>query len=307
MGLDFLNSKIWKKTWKNHLVSTCTRKVEISGRSLKGCDLPSQLIMRYHVRFTFQTQKPLLFLDFTQPTSTVIHHKQYDIHPGRFTWNLKIHPWKRKTIFQTIFFRFDVNLRGGMVVLRKLFCYLGPWWITLESLVTESKTPRPRRTSAEVEVESSCFSQRGQISSNLILKVQWLKSTWHSPHILVYIVPLLTYLLVSVPSILTLRYLIVHSSWGLSFFRMFVHKKNSSKFSFGYLFCPPCCYHSEGETIWPRTGTKWSIQVLLLISLYHQIHFFSHEILLIPSWLSYLNLILFFCPFHHPTHGTSFF
>ena len=34
------------------------------------------------------------------------------IHPGRLTWNLRIHPWKRKIIFQTISFRFYVNLRG---------------------------------------------------------------------------------------------------------------------------------------------------------------------------------------------------
>lgn len=40
-----------------------------------------------------------------------------------------------------------------------------------------------------------------------ILYVQYLKNTWHSPCILVYIDPLLTYLLVSEPSILTLKYL----------------------------------------------------------------------------------------------------
>ena len=34
------------------------------------------------------------------------------LHPGRLTWNLRIHPWKRKIIFQTIMFRFYVNLPG---------------------------------------------------------------------------------------------------------------------------------------------------------------------------------------------------
>ena len=34
------------------------------------------------------------------------------IHPGRLTWNLRIHPSKRKIIFQTIIFRFYVNLPG---------------------------------------------------------------------------------------------------------------------------------------------------------------------------------------------------
>ena len=40
------------------------------------------------------------------------------IHPARLTWNLRIHPWKRKIIFQTIIFRFYmfyVNLRGCML------------------------------------------------------------------------------------------------------------------------------------------------------------------------------------------------
>ena len=36
----------------------------------------------------------------------------YHLHPVRLTWNLRIHPWKRKIIFQTIIFRFYVNLRG---------------------------------------------------------------------------------------------------------------------------------------------------------------------------------------------------
>ena len=34
------------------------------------------------------------------------------LHPGRLTWNLRIHPWKRKIIFRTIIFRFYVNLPG---------------------------------------------------------------------------------------------------------------------------------------------------------------------------------------------------
>ena len=35
-----------------------------------------------------------------------------EVHPRRLTWNLKIHPWKRKIIFQFTIFRFYVNLRG---------------------------------------------------------------------------------------------------------------------------------------------------------------------------------------------------
>ena len=36
----------------------------------------------------------------------------YTGSPKRLTWHLSIHPWKRKRIFQTIIFRFHVNLRG---------------------------------------------------------------------------------------------------------------------------------------------------------------------------------------------------
>jgi len=35
------------------------------------------------------------------------------VHPWKINgWNLKIHPWKRKIIFQSIIFRFYVNLPG---------------------------------------------------------------------------------------------------------------------------------------------------------------------------------------------------
>ena len=34
------------------------------------------------------------------------------IHPGRLAWNLRMHPWKRKIIFQTIMFTFYVTLPG---------------------------------------------------------------------------------------------------------------------------------------------------------------------------------------------------
>ena len=37
---------------------------------------------------------------------------EFQIHPGTLTWNLRIHPWKRKNIFQTIIFRFYVDLWG---------------------------------------------------------------------------------------------------------------------------------------------------------------------------------------------------
>ena len=40
------------------------------------------------------------------------------VHPGRLTWNLTITQLKRKIIFQTIIFRFHVNLPGCMIFTR---------------------------------------------------------------------------------------------------------------------------------------------------------------------------------------------
>ena len=45
-----------------------------------------------------------------------------ELHPGRLTWNLRTDPWKRKIIFQTIIFRFHVNLPGCK---GKLLVWLG--------------------------------------------------------------------------------------------------------------------------------------------------------------------------------------
>ena len=35
------------------------------------------------------------------------------LHPGKQTWNLKMNPWKRRFLLETIIFRFHVSFRGG--------------------------------------------------------------------------------------------------------------------------------------------------------------------------------------------------
>ena len=42
----------------------------------------------------------------------------YKLHPWSLTWNLRIHPWKRKIIFQTIIFKFYVKLQGHIQIIR---------------------------------------------------------------------------------------------------------------------------------------------------------------------------------------------
>ena len=48
---------------------------------------------------------------------------RFFLHPGRITWNLKITQLKRKIIFQTIIFRFHVNLPGckRLIVVQSCF------------------------------------------------------------------------------------------------------------------------------------------------------------------------------------------
>ena len=50
---------------------------------------------------------PKIFIVLVWKNETI-----WKLHPRRLTWNLRIHRWKRKIIFQTIIFRFYVNLRG---------------------------------------------------------------------------------------------------------------------------------------------------------------------------------------------------
>ena len=52
---------------------------------------------------------------FNGATKMMATQKQEQLHPGRLTWNLRIHPWKRKIIFETTIFRFYVNIWGCTV------------------------------------------------------------------------------------------------------------------------------------------------------------------------------------------------
>ena len=57
------------------------------------------------------------------------------LHPGRLTWNLKITQLKRKIIFQTIIFRFHVNLSG---------CNHSWFWLVLFDFVIEYPNASPK-------------------------------------------------------------------------------------------------------------------------------------------------------------------
>ena len=56
------------------------------------------------------------------------------VHPGRLTWNLKITQLKRKIIFQTIIFKFHVNLPGCIPFISSISCW------AKESTATSFKT-----------------------------------------------------------------------------------------------------------------------------------------------------------------------
>ena len=41
------------------------------------------------------------------------HHRAHVVTMGKLTWNLKMNPWKRRFLLETIIFRFHVSFRGG--------------------------------------------------------------------------------------------------------------------------------------------------------------------------------------------------
>ena len=56
------------------------------------------------------------FLSFLVYMSSTINHlmRISHLHPGKLTWNLKMNPFKRRFLLETIIFRFHVSFRGGM-------------------------------------------------------------------------------------------------------------------------------------------------------------------------------------------------
>ena len=51
---------------------------------------------------------PMVVGSFRQKSPKELH----DLHPRNLTWNLKISPWKRKVLLETMIFRFHVKFRG---------------------------------------------------------------------------------------------------------------------------------------------------------------------------------------------------
>ena len=77
------------------------------------------------------------------------------VHPGRLTWNLRIHTWKRKIIFQTIIFMFYFNLLG--CIPRYVFNCIESTW-NLPELKNEKKnTSSPTSKSIQLQVKQNIF------------------------------------------------------------------------------------------------------------------------------------------------------
>ena len=100
-------------------------------------------------------------------------------------------------------------------------------------------------------------------SYKLYLKiVQQLKNRWHSPYILVYKHPLLIYLLVSVPSILTLRY-ITEEPYNPYIDSTLTIDKHYSKGIFGMDFLE---HRDENHSYWaPKTITNSFLVITLKV------------------------------------------
>ena len=81
------------------------------------CSSGPRLHFLHHTHLTFRHPKFQLLC--TQGWTSTTHQSDFLwLHPGRLTWNLKITQLKRIIIFQTIIFRFHVNLPG---------CRMGPF------------------------------------------------------------------------------------------------------------------------------------------------------------------------------------
>ena len=75
-------------------------------------------------------------LDQQRPATS--NTKYLKIHPGRIAWNLKITQLKRKIIFQTIIFRFHVNLLGCISIVLPVV-----WLANLERFSIHAVTEEP--------------------------------------------------------------------------------------------------------------------------------------------------------------------
>ncbi len=65
------------------------------------------------------------------------HKRRLILHPQKLTWNLRIHPWKRKIIFQTTISRFHVNFWGCIFCWQEKYRLLtSPQKIALQSIVS---------------------------------------------------------------------------------------------------------------------------------------------------------------------------
>ena len=71
--------------------------------NLQGCT-GNQWV--FHKGFFYSEKK--VFLDWRKDISLT----KRSLHPWSLTWNLKINPWKRRFLLETIIFRFHVKLWG---------------------------------------------------------------------------------------------------------------------------------------------------------------------------------------------------
>ena len=53
---------------------------------------------------------------FNHQLGSLLQNMFFNIHPGKLTWNLKMKPWKRRFLLETIIFRFHVSFRRGTLL-----------------------------------------------------------------------------------------------------------------------------------------------------------------------------------------------
>ena len=101
-GLDSIGSSLWggcgyKETWGENYSNF---HIEFRKNPIGGEVVREILLFQGHIGAVlwFGQMKP----------------QKRGLHPGRLTWNLRLHHWKREIIFQNSIFRFYVKIFRGV-------------------------------------------------------------------------------------------------------------------------------------------------------------------------------------------------
>ena len=115
--------------------------------------------------FTENSSSRPFVVDSLECTRQVlVHNLRY---PLRLTCNLRIHPWKRTIIFQTMIFRFYVNILGCM-----------HFYLNIQGQMSYCYCCQPLSSAQNLQQQHSLRVTRGKIPSFFPVKTNMRKDWW---------------------------------------------------------------------------------------------------------------------------------